>query len=490
MQCGHGGYKTRRRFSGETSELLPLPRATSLPNVRRGGNSGGALSSLNISTRDVTEPRSSGSYRCEFAARRPVRPLTSPATTTTTRPPESSRSGHLTSTCCLTRASSRGCQPELCSRGPSVGWEVPDNQALQDFAAGNQDVRRDALRPPPPPSLLLHCSWVHLRLPLRSSFSVVFWEKPLCVPLEGPESRRTPQPCLQRSTCSLRLGASPPQRPSRDREAATETASRGGVGVRGRFKPTPTSGHKYSLPGCGLFTPGDPRPKQQQAPRMAESPTFTAHSVDDKVNDLGTLPGTLAFRGTSRRPKQERKGNGEVDGRGCSSQNKVELRRAFSAGPGSSGAAEARLHQPLPGEAEEPRAESVEAKEEKEEEEDEEDEEQQQAAAAQQQGPWTARPWPPAWPLLAPSRALLAPSKALLAPSRVPVGPQQGPVGPQQGPPAGAPVGPASRPLNNLPTSPTMYNKLPEVTQRREEERRKEASQSNRLRAELFKKVK
>jgi len=358
MQCGHGGDNPRRRFSRETSELPPLPRATRLPNVWRGGNSVGALSSLNISARNITEPRSSGSYRCEFAARRPIRPLTSPATTTTTRPPGSSRSGHLTSTCCLTRASSGGSQPELYRRGPSVGWEVPlpefqqrnsavdkdlqrtsreranpskNNQDPRDFAARNQDVRRDSLRPSPPASLLLHCSWVHLRLPLRSSFSVVFREKPLCVPLEGPESRRTPQPCLRRSTCSLRLGASPPQRPSRDREAATETTSRGGVGVRGRFKPTPTGEQKYSLPGCGLFPPGDPRPKQQQqAPQMAESLAFT----DYKVNDLGALPGTLAFRGTSRRPKEECGGNEEEVGRGCSSQNKVELRQAFSAGPG------------------------------------------------------------------------------------------------------------------------------------------------------------
>ena len=35
-----------------------------------------------------------------------------------------------------------------------------------------------------------------------------------------------------------------------------------------------------------------------------------------------------------------------------------------------------------------------------------------------------------------------------------------------------------------------MYYKLPEVARRREEERKKAVSQSNRLRAELFKKVK
>ena len=340
---GLGGNATKGdpAFPRECSRLL---RAASLPNVRGRGTQSAALSSITICTRNVTKSRSS-SYEC---VSRPVQPLSFSASS---HPPESSRSGKLTSACRSMRAPCS--PPDLYRRSPIISWweevkrhdstvnkehqrpstkgnERADSCNKQDLkgftvAGGGQDMRRDSFGPLPP--LPLHRSWVHLKLPLRASLSVVFWDKPLLVPLEGPESRRAVQRCLHRSTCSLCLGAAPRQRPPVDSEAG------GGSGSRGAFKPTPTGGHKHSKPGCSGAPPRGPRTQHQQRPHMVGGPALV-QGVDYKANDSETLLEILSFRGISRRPSEARGGNGDEARPSSSSQSNFKLHLAFGTNPG------------------------------------------------------------------------------------------------------------------------------------------------------------
>ncbi|CAL8255809.1 unnamed protein product [Lota lota] len=530
MQCGDG-YSTRKSrlvlggnsmkggpaFPRETSKLL---RAASLPNVGR-GNQSAAFSSITISTRNVTKSRSS-SYECVFASP-PIQPLFS----ATSHPPESSRSRQLTSAC---RSMHAPCsQPDLCRRSPIISWweEVKlrystvnkehqrpstkwskranssTEQDLQGFmvAAGDQDVRRDSFSPLP--SLPLHRSWVHLQLPLKSSFSVVFWDKPLLVPLEGPESRRAIQRCLHRSTCSLRLGASARQRPPIDREAATETETAGGGVIHRTFKPTPAGGHKCSVPGCNWVPPRGPQPNQQR-PHMVEGPAL-AQGVDYKANDSETLLEILSFRAISRRPAEACGGNEDEAQQSSSSQSNFKLHLAFGASPESK-RKEGRQTCVYPGEPQSVSATTAVFN---------------QRTACYNPSPSTAcSPDGPPDPLtLKEALELLRPDFISRSQGRLKCLEQRVrrrrrrsmledySLEEEQG--LGGDAGQRRRncttphPLSDNLFQPRersisgremqlrsrrMYYKLPEVARRREEERKKAVSQSNRLRAELFKK--
>ncbi|CAL8297354.1 unnamed protein product [Merluccius merluccius] len=415
MQCGEG-YDTRR------SRLAPgghmLLRAAGLPNAGLPNRTGG-LSSITISTRNVAAESRCGADECVRASL-PVQPLTS----TTTRPP--SGGGHLTSAGRSERASCP--QPDLCGRSPTMGWweEVkrrrstvnkdhqrpsprwseranpsnkPDPRGVA-AAARDQDVTRDSFRPPPSPPL--HRSWVHLQLPLQSSFSVVFLEKPLFVPLEGLESS----------------------------EAETETGGGGRQGVQ------PTAAGRSPVP------PGGP-PFKQQCPRLAEVP---APSVDYRANDAETLLEILSFRGMSRRPAEERRGNGDEDERRCPSQSSLkealELRRPdfISRSQGRMRSLEQRVRMRRRRRRRSRLGDRS----------PDQDQNLGGGDAGQRRRNCTT-PHPLSDNLFQPRERSISGREMQLRSRR-------------------------------------MYNRLPEVARRREEDRRKELSQSNRLRAEIFKK--
>ncbi|KAJ3610063.1 hypothetical protein NHX12_022157 [Muraenolepis orangiensis] len=316
MQCGDRyNMRTDPVFSRETSKLL---RAASLPSVGR-GNPTGELSSITISTRTATAARS-GSYECVFASR-PDRALTS----VVTRPPaESSRIiRRLTST---RRPMPASCsQPDLCGRSSIAGLEeeirccdsAVDKDRPKPSPKGSErehpskdpqdrDVRRD--------SSWLHRSWVHLQLPLRSSFSVVFWDKPLWVPLEGAGSRRDTLPSIHRSTCSLRLAASHTHTLPADSQAAAESARGGGGGIHVL---------ECRSPECRSPQMRGPRPRQRR-PHASEGPAV-AHGVDYKAE-------VLVFRGIGRQPAEARRGDGDEER--CSSRSDLKTHRALAASPG------------------------------------------------------------------------------------------------------------------------------------------------------------
>ncbi|CAL8368343.1 unnamed protein product [Gadus morhua 'NCC'] len=497
LELGSNATKGDPTFLKESTKLL---RAASLPNVAGRGNQSAALSSITISSRNSTKSHSS-SYECVSC---PCQSLSSASI----HPPESSRSRKLTSAC---RSMQAPCpQPDLHRQSPMISWweevkrcDSPFNKEHQrpttkwSERAKSQEMGRDSFGPLP--SLPLHRSWVHLQLPLRSSCSVVFWDKPLLVPLEGPESRRAFQRCLHRSTCSLRLGAVPRQRPPTDSEA-------GGGSSRGAFKPTPTGGRKRSTPAYSRPPPRGPQGNQQR-PHMAGGPAL-AQGVDYKANDSETLLEILSFRGISRRPAEAWGGNREEARPSSSSQRNFKLHMAFGAGPESGRREEGHQTCVYPGGPQSVSATTAVFN---------------QRTACYNPSPSTAcSPDSPPDPLtLKEALELLRPDFISRSQGRLrcleqrvrrrrrrsstleddSVEEEEQGLGGDAGyrrrncttphPLSDNLFQPRERSISGREMqlrSRRMYYKLPEVARRREEERKKAVSQSNRLRAELFKK--
>nr|XP_046258901.1 uncharacterized protein LOC124066511 [Scatophagus argus] len=154
----------------------------------------------------------------------------------------------------------------------------------------NQDVTGDSvMNLSSQPS---YRSCIHLEVPLRSTRSVVFLDKSLSIPLVELEERRAGQPTLYRSMLSVRLGVSSCRRSS--------TYSKPAKTNEGYRRPRVTTldhkryGRSSSLGHCGC-----PISKYRGCKVEQIAP---AHDVDSKADDRGTQRHSdtlalLSFRG-------------------------------------------------------------------------------------------------------------------------------------------------------------------------------------------------
>ncbi|XP_070696540.1 (E2-independent) E3 ubiquitin-conjugating enzyme FATS [Pempheris klunzingeri] len=138
-------------------------------------------------------------------------------------------------------------------------------------------------------------SCIHLEVPLRSASSVVFLNKSLSFSLVELEGRRAGQPTLYRSTLSVRLGVSSCHRSSTDNKAAKTNE-----GYR-RARVSKSGLNKHNGREGGLGHCRGPQSKRWSCKVEQIAP---AHGVNSKTDDSdaqrhsATL-GLLSFRGPS-----------------------------------------------------------------------------------------------------------------------------------------------------------------------------------------------
>ncbi|KAL7384090.1 hypothetical protein ABVT39_023947 [Epinephelus coioides] len=139
-------------------------------------------------------------------------------------------------------------------------------------------------------------SCIHLEVPLRSTSSVLFLDKSLSISLVELEERRAGQPPLYRSTLSVRLGVSSCLRSSTDN------------------KPSKIN-EGYGRPRAAMLGPNKRSGRESGSDQCSRSPLSKhrghkveqiapAHGVNSKADDSGTQRhsttlGLLSFRGPS-----------------------------------------------------------------------------------------------------------------------------------------------------------------------------------------------
>ncbi|XP_037638826.1 (E2-independent) E3 ubiquitin-conjugating enzyme FATS-like [Sebastes umbrosus] len=207
------------------------------------------------------------------------------------------------------------CQPDVCRQNPTVvmpnefgqAYSPADGLAVSDHgkrkaqlvqsSCTEGDRKQDeiggsltnlSLQPS-------YRSCIHLEVPLRSTSSVVFLDKSLFISLVELEGRRTGQPTLHRSTLSVRLGVSSCRRSSTDNKPAqiNEGYGRARAAMLGRNK---RNGRKSGAGHCRS-------PLSQHRGYKIEQ-TAPAHGVNSKAEDSdtqrhSTTLGLLSFRGPS-----------------------------------------------------------------------------------------------------------------------------------------------------------------------------------------------
>ncbi|XP_061601576.1 uncharacterized protein LOC133463847 [Cololabis saira] len=176
-------------------------------------------------------------------------------------------------------------------------------------------------------------SSIHHEVSLRSICSVVFLDKSLCISLLELEGRAG-QPTLYRSTLSCRLAPLPP-RSTRDKPAKINDSYRSGrAAVLSTNKGT---GQKDALGHCR-----SPLSKHwaHKADHMVPSHGVCRNANDsDKQRRYGTSSGLLPFRGPAASNSKAGRQKGNADEEAFSLPSKFrQMQQAFSIGLGESGA--------------------------------------------------------------------------------------------------------------------------------------------------------
>ncbi|XP_029926573.1 (E2-independent) E3 ubiquitin-conjugating enzyme FATS [Myripristis murdjan] len=173
-------------------------------------------------------------------------------------------------------------------------------------------------------------SCVHLEVPLRSTSSVVFLDKSLSISLVDLSGRRAAQPTLYRSTLSVHLSVPSCHRSSTDNKPAKtdESYGRPKAAMVGRNK---FNGRKSGLGHCrGALSKQWGHKVEQIAP---------AHGVNSRADDPdthchGATLGFLSFKGPSPSNTEAGKQKGNADEAVCPTQSNFRHRhRAFNIGP-------------------------------------------------------------------------------------------------------------------------------------------------------------
>uniref|UniRef100_A0A3B4Z0Y7 Uncharacterized LOC103357685 n=1 Tax=Stegastes partitus TaxID=144197 RepID=A0A3B4Z0Y7_9TELE len=170
---------------------------------------------------------------------------------------------------------------------------------------------------------------IHHEVPLRSSSSIVFLDKSLCISLDELEQRRAGQPTLYRSALSIRLGSSSCRRSSTDKPAKTnEGYRRTRAAMLGSNK---RNGRETTSGQCR-------GPLSKQWGRKVEQ-TASAHGVNSKADAADTQHhsatlGILTFRGPSPSNTKAGRQKGNADEAAFSARSNFRRRQnTFNTGP-------------------------------------------------------------------------------------------------------------------------------------------------------------
>ncbi|XP_071336450.1 (E2-independent) E3 ubiquitin-conjugating enzyme FATS-like [Trachinotus anak] len=173
-------------------------------------------------------------------------------------------------------------------------------------------------------------SCIHHEVPLRSTSSVVFLDKSLSISLMELEGGTAGQPTLYRSTLSVRLGVASCCRSSTDNKPAktNEGYGRHRAAMLGRNKPNGReSGLGHSK---GSLSKQQGREVEQIAP---------ARGINNKAGDLdtqhhGSTSGLLSFRGPSPSNTKASRQKGNADEAAFPSESNFSHRQhTFNIGP-------------------------------------------------------------------------------------------------------------------------------------------------------------
>ncbi|XP_023255068.1 uncharacterized protein LOC111649547 [Seriola lalandi dorsalis] len=177
---------------------------------------------------------------------------------------------------------------------------------------------------------VMYQSCIHHEVPLRSTSSVVFLDKSLSISLVELDGGRAGQPTLYRSTLSARLGVASCCRSSTDSKPAKTNEG------YGRHRAAMLGGNKRNGRESGLGHCGGSLSKQQGREVEQMAP---AHGINNKADDLdtqhhGSTLGLLSFRGPSPSNTKAGRQKGNADEAAFPSESNFRHRqRTFNIGP-------------------------------------------------------------------------------------------------------------------------------------------------------------
>ncbi|CAN9499700.1 unnamed protein product [Ophioblennius macclurei] len=157
----------------------------------------------------------------------------------------------------------------------------------KEKATGGSAINPLAVRP-------TYRTCVHHEMPLRSTSSVVFLDKSLCISLVELEGRRSPQPALYRSALSVRLGVSSRRRSPTDSKRAKANEGYGRIRAAALSESHKRDDRESSLGRC--------RSPLSKLGGCKVEQTAPARGVNSKADDSdtrrhGNTLGLLSFRG-------------------------------------------------------------------------------------------------------------------------------------------------------------------------------------------------
>ncbi|XP_060895937.1 uncharacterized protein LOC132975424 [Labrus mixtus] len=152
-------------------------------------------------------------------------------------------------------------------------------------------------------------SCVHLEVPLRSSSSVLFLDKSLCISLVGLEERRASQPTLFRSTFSIRLSGS-----SCRRYATKSKVAKTNLGYR-RPRSAKLDGYKCNSQesNLGHCRGSLPKLRGDKVVKIAPACGVKVEVDGSDTQCLSATSGILSFRGPDRSNTKTARQKGNAD---------------------------------------------------------------------------------------------------------------------------------------------------------------------------------
>ncbi|KAG7228590.1 hypothetical protein INR49_013276 [Caranx melampygus] len=177
---------------------------------------------------------------------------------------------------------------------------------------------------------LSYQSCIHREVPLRSTSSVVFLDKSLSISLMELEGGTVGQPALYRSTLSVRLGVANCRRSPIDNKPAKTNEG------YGRHRPTMLGRNKRNGRDSGL---GHCRSSLSKLRGCEVEQIAPTHGINNKTHDLdtqhhGPTLGLLSFRGPSPSNTKAGRQKGNADEAAFPSESNIRHRQnTFNIGP-------------------------------------------------------------------------------------------------------------------------------------------------------------
>ncbi|XP_034538482.1 uncharacterized protein LOC117812047 [Notolabrus celidotus] len=312
----HSAYShtaERRSYSGVSS----LFRTASVPDVV-GGSPKTAFSSITIATRKVLP--SFSTLREPVYPSAPAQPIK-----VSTVPKVTFGRGVLSLPVSRMRVSNS--QSDMCRQNSTTitpndftqAYSPADELALRDRAKRKVQLVRHGLSHTDgnrkqetmygsltdPSSQPSYRSCVHLEVPLRSASSVVFLDKSLCISLAELEGRRASQPTLFRSTFSVRLCGSSCSSFSKNNKTAKTNLG------YGRPRSAKLGGYKQNIQESNSGPP--PKHRGDKVEKIAPALGVNSNAYGSDTQHCGAASGLLSFRRPSHSNTKAGRQKGNAD---------------------------------------------------------------------------------------------------------------------------------------------------------------------------------